>query len=138
MTLALRHRLKSRTAIKELMEKGERTKVYPIRMVYRLVGPVSGEEQEHYPDSPLRLGISVPKRLHKRAVDRNLIKRRLSAMSGEVMGPLVTQLSESGLRLEIMIIYMSTEKLDTAALRPKITLLFERLYTCIPNPPIAP
>ena len=66
-TLGKQERLKSRKLIGRLYEEGEIVKVYPFRMVYL--------QTEHTSKFPTQVGVSVPKRNFKRAVDRNRIKR---------------------------------------------------------------
>ena len=66
-TLGKQERLKSRKLIERLYEEGEVLKVFPFRMVYL--------QTEHWSKFPTQVGVSVPKRNFKRAVDRNRIKR---------------------------------------------------------------
>jgi len=61
-------RLSSRKTISALFQEGEVIKAYPLRILY------CHAEQGQYPAS---VTISVPKKLFKRAVDRNLLKRRI-------------------------------------------------------------
>ncbi|MCK5136875.1 MAG: ribonuclease P protein component [Bacteroidales bacterium] len=61
-------RLSSRKTISTLFQEGKVIKAYPLRILY------CHAEQGQYPAS---VTISVPKRLFKRAVDRNLLKRRI-------------------------------------------------------------
>lgn len=68
-TLGKEERLKSRKLIEQLYSKGKSVKVFPLRMVYVQV--------EHTSGFPAQVGVSVPKRNFKRAVDRNRIKRLL-------------------------------------------------------------
>ena len=68
-TLGKEERLKSRKIIGRLYEEGKSIKAFPLRMVYI--------ETEHTSDYPCQVGISVPKRNFKKAVDRNRIKRLL-------------------------------------------------------------
>ena len=68
-TLGKEERLKSKKLIEKLYEKGKSIKVFPLRMIYL--------QTEHTSNYPAQLGVSVPKRNFKRAVDRNRIKRLL-------------------------------------------------------------
>ena len=61
-------RLSSRKSISSLFKTGKVIKVYPLRILYAHV------EKGKFPAS---VAISVPKRLFKNAVDRNLLKRRI-------------------------------------------------------------
>ena len=68
-TLKRNERLKSEKSISELFENGVSLFIYPVRIVYQLRSvPV---------DSQLKIGFSVSKKSFKRAVDRNLLKRRM-------------------------------------------------------------
>ncbi|MGG8496003.1 ribonuclease P protein component [Tenacibaculum sp. TC6] len=68
-TLGKEERLKSRKLIGRLYEEGKSIKVFPLRMVYI--------QTEHTSEYPAQVGVSVPKRNFKRAVDRNRLKRLL-------------------------------------------------------------
>ena len=66
-TLGKEERLKSKKLIGRLYEEGKVVKVFPLRMVY--------VQTEHTSKFPAQVGVSVPKRNFKSAVDRNRIKR---------------------------------------------------------------
>lgn len=68
-TLGKEERLKSKKLIEKLYEEGKTVKVFPLRMVYI--------QTEHTSKFPAQVGVSVPKRNFKKAVDRNRIKRLL-------------------------------------------------------------
>ena len=68
-TLGKEERLKSRKLIGRLYAEGKSIKVFPLRMVYI--------QTEHTSEYPAQVGVSVPKRNFKRAVDRNRLKRLL-------------------------------------------------------------
>ncbi|MGB1042926.1 MAG: ribonuclease P protein component [Tenacibaculum sp.] len=69
LTLGQKERLKSKKLLGKLYEEGEAIKVFPLRMVY--------VQTEHTSNFPVQVGVSVPKRNFKKAVDRNRIKRLL-------------------------------------------------------------
>lgn len=66
-TLPKAERLSGKTTISTLMRSGRYVAVPPLRCCFR-----KREDGE-----PCRIAVSVPKRLFKRAVKRNLVKRRL-------------------------------------------------------------
>ncbi|WP_299156168.1 ribonuclease P protein component [uncultured Tenacibaculum sp.] len=68
-TLGEQERLKSKKLLGKLYEEGKSIKVFPLRMVYI--------QTEHTSKFPVQVGVSVPKRNFKKAVDRNRIKRLL-------------------------------------------------------------
>ncbi|WP_233188645.1 ribonuclease P protein component [Tenacibaculum sp. SG-28] len=69
LSLGKEERLKSKKLIGNLYAEGKSIKVFPLRMVYL--------QTEHTSTYPAQVGVSVPKRNFKRAVDRNRIKRLL-------------------------------------------------------------
>jgi len=68
-TLGKQERLKSKTLIGKLYKEGKSVKSFPLRLVYI--------QTEHTSKYPAQVGVSVPKRNFKKAVDRNRIKRML-------------------------------------------------------------
>ena len=66
-TLGKEERLKSKKLIEKLYANGSSVKTFPLRMIYLQI--------EHTSDFPCQVGVSVPKRNFKLAVDRNRIKR---------------------------------------------------------------
>lgn len=60
-------KLKSRKAIEKLFLEGKQLRKFPLKAVY-LFSP----ENE-----TVKIGVSVPKKLIRKAVDRNLLKRRI-------------------------------------------------------------
>lgn len=61
-------RLSGKKAVSLLFEEGRSFYVPPLRIIYRF---------EDRGASPASMLVSVPKRIFKRAVDRNLLKRRI-------------------------------------------------------------
>ncbi len=68
-TLKAAERLKQRKKIDVLFRSGQKFSVADLRVVYNLMPSASGPR--------LLVGVGVSKRYFKKAVDRNLIKRRL-------------------------------------------------------------
>ena len=66
-TLGKEERLKSKKLIERLYEERNYVKVFPLRMIFL--------QTEHTSNFPAQVGVSVPKRNFKLAVDRNRIKR---------------------------------------------------------------
>lgn len=66
-TLGKEERLKSRKLIEKLYAEGSSVKTFPLRMMFI--------QTKHTSDFLAQVGVSVPKRNFKRAVDRNRIKR---------------------------------------------------------------
>lgn len=64
-------KLRSKKSIEELYQNGQSFICYPLRFVYNW-SPLPGLETKQ-----VKVLISVPKRNFKKAVDRNLLKRRI-------------------------------------------------------------
>lgn len=94
-------RLTSRKSISSLFDSGRRVDCYPLRIIY-----ISGEAGDG-PD--LKMAVSVPKRLFKRAVDRNLLKRRIREAFRLQKPDLTEDLNKSGFGVEMVIQYKGRE-----------------------------
>lgn len=66
-TLGKEERLKSRKLIEKLYKERNSVKAFPLRMIFL--------QTDHTSNFPAQVGVSVPKRNFKSAVDRNRIKR---------------------------------------------------------------
>ena len=66
-TLGKEERLKRKKLIEKLYQKGSSVKAFPLRMIFL--------QTDHTSKFPAQVGVSVPKRNFKLAVDRNRIKR---------------------------------------------------------------
>ncbi len=112
-TLGSEKRLKSRKKIDRLFESGKRLQKFPLKAVY-VVEPM---------ESPgFQIAVSVPKKLFKRAVDRNLLKRRMR----EAFRIHQHQL-ELKQKLEIMFIYSTREIQDFARIEKAMLVLIDSL-----------
>lgn len=88
-------------SVSELFSGGRGFNQPPLRVVYRVM---PADESLH----PVRLLISVPKRHFKRAVDRNLIRRRIREAWRINKKPVETAMEGNGRRLELAIIWIDT------------------------------
>ncbi|RYG39236.1 MAG: ribonuclease P protein component [Chitinophagaceae bacterium] len=61
-------KLKSRTLIQRLFSEGKSVSKFPLRLIFVAVDSLP---------APIQVGVAVPKKHFKKAVDRNRIKRRL-------------------------------------------------------------
>lgn len=94
-------KLKSRKVIGQLFESGKHIKSYPIRAVYAV-----SEFNPEYHSSHVQMGISVPKRSFKSAVDRNRIKRQVREAYRRYHSELLSMASEKNIYLPMMLIYI--------------------------------
>lgn len=112
-TLGSEKRLKSRKKIERLFESGNRIQKFPLKAVYVI---------ESSESSGFQIAVSVPKKLFKRAVDRNLLKRRMR----EAFRLNQHQL-ELKQKLEIMFIYSTKEIQDYARIEKAMLVLIDSL-----------
>ncbi len=114
-TLPESERLKGKTSISALMSKGRWGFTSGLKYC-SLSGEAAGEEAEAN-----SIMVSVPKRLFRRAVRRNLLKRRMR----EAYRTQKTLLSPSGTK--ILFLYNTREILDYETIRSQIATILNRL-----------
>jgi ribonuclease P protein component len=112
-------RLKKRDDINRLFAEGKTEFSHPFKLYHLLLD----EPQS----SSLLFGVSVPKKKFKKAVDRNLIKRRIKEAYRLSNQPLKESLRKQGKTLCLMPIYVADEILDYKQIEGKIILLLQRL-----------
>ena len=95
-TFRKKERLSSIKLINSLFEDGKALFSYPFK-IYYTAGTIGFN----------RILISVPKRQHKKAVNRNLIKRRIRESYR-----LNREILDSALSLDFAVVYISSEVLD--------------------------
>jgi len=111
-------RLSSRKDISELFTSGNGFVEHPFRVNWNLV--------ESDSEIPVKVAFSVPKRLLKRAVDRNKVKRRCREAYRLNSGQLKKKIGVNK-TMNIMFIYLSGEVLSFSEIEPKIILILRRL-----------
>lgn len=121
LTLNKQERLKSRKLIDELFAKGSAIDAYPIKLVFKEI------TLEQSPESPVKFGVTVSKRRFKRAVDRNLIKRRLREAFRVNKENIYTQLAAKDKHVAMMAIYIASEILDYQKIEPAMIKLQRQL-----------
>lgn len=106
-------KLKSQKKIERLFTEGKRIQKFPLRAVFFL----EPSEKTEY-----QIAVSVPKKLLKKASDRNLIKRRMR----EAFRLNQYQLNLPS-KIEVMFIYTTSEILDYAKIEKSMIALIDFL-----------
>ena len=104
-------RLCSKRLIAALFESGKEFRVSPFRVIYSL-----GE----YSGVPACLMVSVPKRNHKRAVRRNLLKRRIREAYRLNKGLLDAACASGGFTVNIIVVYVSQRVAEYAKIEDRL------------------
>ncbi len=111
-------RLSSKKAISSLFQSGRSVASYPIRIIY------SQTESEQY---PAMVAISVPKRLFKKAVDRNLLKRRIREAYRLNKPEFYTSLQRNNTQMTMVILYQHKEILDYLTVEKGVKMALDLL-----------
>jgi len=106
-------RLSSFKEIQALMKKGHTFFHYPFKVVYQNVSPLNSNEERCLNS----IIVSVPKRYFKRAVKRNLLKRRIRESYRLNKGLLV---APQGGKTNALFVYISKEVLEFSYIERKL------------------
>lgn len=115
-------RLTSKKTIEELFSKGSSVFVYPFRILYL---PIPSDSS--HPSSYPQVLFSVSKKHFKKAVDRNLIKRRMREAYRLNKRELLQAIPTHQLPASVALIYIAKEKIDFATLQKKLKTIWLRL-----------
>lgn len=91
-------------------------------------GLSAGSECPQYPDvSGVSVLVSVSKRYHKRAVRRNLLKRRIREAFRTCGGPLREAAERRGVQIDIALLYSTKEVLDYTKIGDAVEKILARI-----------
>ena len=122
-SLSRNDRLKSYKRIRLLFASGEKFRVSPLLLYYRIVP----EAQQD--GSNLKMGVSVGARHFKRAVDRNLLKRRVREAYRKQKQPLSELLASKSVTLDLFWVYLEPKIVEYAVISDAITKGLDQLIT---------
>ena len=118
-TLPKQERLSSRKDIEELYRKGTSLSAFPIKVIYL-------PNQLDYS----RIIVSVPKRSFKRAVKRNLLKRKIREayrLNKQILS------TEEKKGYDLFFIYISREIAEYSVIYAKISEILEKITVGVPD-----
>ena len=101
-TLCKEERLKSNLSIQKLLKHGRSVSTFPLKIYWNF----SPDPHQKY---PVRVAISVPKRKFRKAVDRNLMKRRLREAYRLNKSILYDTLDQHQQKIQLIILLLSDE-----------------------------
>ena len=107
-TLPRAERLRSLKAIRRMFGEGKSGFVYPYRFIY-LVHPAEEQVEAQADERPVNVMFSVPKKFHKRANKRNLLKRRTREAYRLNREELCERISQAGVEVNLAFIYSTKE-----------------------------
>lgn len=111
-------KLKSRKSIESLFRSGSTFSSPPFRLLYRRVEDFA---------VPVQMTVAIPRRSIRRAVDRNLLKRRTREAYRLQKQGLMERVSGKKTGYEILFLYQSGEIADYKSIRSAVRVLLTRL-----------
>ena len=114
-------KLKSRKMISNIFSEGSAVKSYPIRIQFLF------HDLEDF--SPCQMGVSVPKRSFKSAVDRNRIKRQIKEAYRLNKSKFLDNLKLKNKKIAMMVIFTSNKKLEYTQIEELITSALDKIRT---------
>ena len=125
-TLRKSAKLRHRTLVQELFQKGKSVYSGPLRVTFRALSEeeLKGSFREDIPDlmGPVQFMITIPKKKRKHAVDRVLMRRRIREAFRLQWHPLKSLVQEdpSIRTLSLAIVYTETENSDMSIIKAAI------------------
>ena len=114
-------KLKKNKPIEDLFSKGESINHYPFRLMFSL------SESDADLLYPAKVAFVVPKRLFKKALDRNNLKRKMREAYRKNKTELYQVLASNTKKAEFVIVFVAKEKLEYRTIEEKMTGLLKML-----------
>lgn len=138
-TFKKREKLKSRKAIEELFRSGSSLSSPPFRLIYRKIEQTAfphlllNDREEHWGTSPVLMTVAVPKKLIRKAVHRNLLKRRTREAYRLNKPSIFALAKKKNVHYELLFLYQATEIVDYAIIKNSLQALLFRLTEKMKN-----
>lgn len=118
-TFKKEERLSSKKAIEQLFAQGNSFQCHPFRIIWK---------KDHFQTPfPARTAFSVPKKHFKKAVHRNLLKRRMREAFRKNKHLLYNDLQKHNIQITAMFVCVSNQLADYSETEQKIILSLQRL-----------
>lgn len=114
-------RLYKRDEFSLLFRAGKKSTAFPIRLIYLV------QDAEDSYSTPIKCAFSVPKRIFKKAVDRNLLKRKMREAYRLNRLELKDKLKKDKKQLLLTFVYTAKDVRDYSEIENKIILLLQSL-----------
>ena len=121
-TFPKNEKLKSKKVIAQLFNQGKTINAYPIKVIYLHDKTASNPS--------INTGVSIPKKVIKLAVNRNLLKRRIKEAYRLNVSELKSHLLKENEELQLMFIYTSKQISSYEEIEQKIKVILTRLIKC--------
>jgi ribonuclease P protein component len=118
-TLKKNEILSKRDDINLLFKEGKSFNEFPFKVIHR--------KNVNLEKEPVQFGVSIPKRLFKKAVDRNLLKRRCKEAYRLNRKELKNSCNKQHIQLHFMLIFISKEAVNYQIIEQKIIITLQRL-----------
>lgn len=122
-TLSKSERLKSYKRIRLMFAEGQKFKVHPLLVFYQ----IEQKKEVDLNSDALQMGVSVGARYFKKAVDRNLLKRRIREAYRQNNQQLKVALSTNNRQLAVFFVYTQHEICDYAQIAVSMTKAIQLL-----------
>jgi ribonuclease P protein component len=126
-TLSKNERLKSLKVIRNLFEHGQKFKTAPL-IIYHHFHQMNTDVIEPV---PLKMGVSVGAKHFRKAVDRNLLKRRMREAFRQQKLPLQDQLMQKHMMLDVFFVYAHASIAEYSVIWDAMKAALEKLSSIL-------